>query len=114
MSSSIVRYVNPWKFRREQEGQRLQTLRQRDGDDCRRCRRPMRFDLPSGHDLGPKIEQVMSGAKEALDNLCLTHRRCIGEGADHTAEVRERIRRKNEADLLSRSRKRRAGSAAAA
>ena len=73
----------------------------------------MRFDLPSGHDLGPKIEQVRSRAKEALDNLCLTHRRCIGEAADHTVEVRERIRRKNEADLLSRSRKRRAGGAAA-
>ena len=101
MSSVIVKFVIPWKFRREQRAQRLQALRHRDGDDCRRCRRPMRFDLPSGHDLGPKVEQILSGSAEALDNLCLTHRRCISEGADHTVEVKERIRRRAEADLLS-------------
>jgi hypothetical protein len=107
MSSAIVKFVNPWKFRREQQAQRLQSLRQRDGDDCRRCRRPMRFDLPDGHDLGPKVEQILSGTAEALENLCLTHRRCISEGFDHTVEVKERIRRRAEADLLSNSRKRR-------
>lgn len=108
MSSSIVRYVNPWKFRREQEGQRLQTLRQRDGDDCRRCRRPMRFDLPAGHDLGPRIETIVpaaSGAAPALDNQCLCHGRCNGVGADNTVEVLERIRRQNEADLFANARK---------
>ena len=64
----------------------------------------MRFDLPGGHDLGPKVEPIMSGTTraEALDNLCLTHRRCIAEGADHTVEVTERIRRRNEAALLPR------------
>jgi hypothetical protein len=107
MSSVIVKFVNPWKFRRDQEAQRLQALRHRDGDDCRRCRRPMRFDLPSGHDLGPKVEQILSGTAEAIDNLCLTHRRCISEGADHTVEVKERIRRRAEADLLSGSRRKR-------
>jgi hypothetical protein len=107
MSSVIVKFVNPWKFRRDQEAQRLQALRHRDGDDCRRCRRPMRFDLPSGHDLGPKVEQILSGTADAIDNLCLTHRRCISEGADHTVEVKERIRRRAEADLLSGSRRKR-------
>ena len=115
MSRTIItRYAAPWKFRREQEERRRQALRQRDGDECRRCRRPMRFDLPGGHDLGPKVEPIMSGTTraEALDNLCLTHRRCIAEGADHTVEVTERIRRRNEAALLPRSRKRRVASAA--
>ncbi len=113
MSSVIVKFVNPWKFRRDQAEQRLRALRQRDGDDCRRCRRPMRFDLPGGHDLGPKIEQVLSGSADALDNLCLTHLRCISEPADQTLEVKERIRRRAEAELLSSSRrKRRAGRAA--
>lgn len=111
MSSVIVKFVNPWKFRREQEAQRLRALRQRDGDDCRRCRRPMRFDLPSGHDLGPKVEQILSGTAEALDNLCLTHRRCISESADQTVEVKERIRRRAEADLLSGSRRKRRAAA---
>jgi hypothetical protein len=49
----------------------------------------------------------LSGTADALENLCLTHRRCISEGFDHTVEVKERIRRRAEADLLSNSRKRR-------
>jgi hypothetical protein len=107
--TTIAKYLNPWKFRREQERQRLQALRKRDGDDCRRCRRPMRFDLPPGHDMCPKVEAVVSAPTdpEQLDNLCLCHRRCNAESADYTAEVKERIRRKAEADLLSKSRKRR-------
>lgn len=110
MSRSIlVKYLAPWKYKREQEQSRLAALRSRDGDACRRCRRPLRFDLTDGHDLGPKIEAIApspAGEEPALENLCLTHRRCNAERADFTAEVKERIRRKNEADLLSRSRKR--------
>src|SRR5438045_6294006 len=105
MSRSIIaKYVTPWKYKREQERKRLQSLRQRDGDDCRRCRRPLRFDLTDGHDLGAKIEWVVpeaAGGAPALENFCLTHRRCHSDAADYTAEVRERIRRKAEAELLA-------------
>ncbi len=115
MSSSVIgRYLNPWKFKRAQEEQqRLQALRQRDGDDCRRCRRSMRFDLPPGYDLGPKVESIAAadGKPQALDQLCLCHRRCNAETADNTDEVKERIRRKAEAELLSRSRKRKSKAA---
>lgn len=115
MSRSIIaRYVTPWKYRRQQEQQRLAALRQRDGDSCRRCRRTMRFDLPDGHDLGARIERiapVAEGEPAALDDFCLTHRRCHAEAADHTAEVQERVRRKAEAELLSRSRKRKSKAA---
>jgi hypothetical protein len=104
----ILQYVNPWKFRREQEARRVQALRSRDGDACRRCRRPLRFDLPAGHDQSATIEQILPQSapdgSAALDSLCLTHRRCNQAGADHTVEVTERMRRKNEAELLSRSR----------
>ena len=103
----IVKYVNPWKFKREQNAERLRTLRGRDGDSCTRCRRPMRFDLPDGHDQGATIEQILpkaAGGSLALDNLCLTHRRCNAAEVDHTTVIMERIRRKNEAALLSRSR----------
>ena len=59
--ASLTRYLNPWKFKREQEElQRLANLRTRDGDHCRRCRRPMRFDLPAGHDHAPKTEQLVA------------------------------------------------------
>jgi len=107
---TIVRYLNPWKFKREQEQlQRLTELRLRDGDECRRCRRPLRFDLPEGHDSGPKIEQVLPtppDAEPSLDNLVLCHRRCTAEAADNTREVTERVRRKNEAELFASSRRR--------
>jgi hypothetical protein len=101
MSQSVIaRYLNPWKFKREQEDlQRVVELRQRDGDDCRRCRRPMRFDL-AGHDLAPKIENIHSGEQ------CLTHVCCNARGADNTAEVTARVRRKNEAELFANSRRR--------
>jgi hypothetical protein len=106
----IVKYVNPWKFRREQNQQRLRTLRQRDGENCSRCRRPLRFDLPDGHDLGPKIEELVTtsaGENESLDNLCLTHGRCNAKDSHDTAEVKERVRLKNEAALFVKARSRR-------
>ena len=107
-TASIVRFVNPWKFKREQEElARVQALRARDGDGCRRCRRPVRFDLTSGHDMGPRIETIGEAAEGSLEHLVLTHRRCNGEGADHTREVQERVRRKNEAELFANARSRR-------
>ena len=107
-SASIIRFVNPWKFKREQEElARVQALRSRDGDACRRCRRSVRFELTSGHDMGPRIETIGEGPGDSLDNLCLTHRRCNGESADHTREVKERVRRKNEAELFANARSRR-------
>jgi len=105
MSSSIARFVSPLKYRREQaEAARVRLLRQRDGDECRRCRRPMRFDLPAGHDHGACVQPIQFGfdADSAdFENLCLTHRRCNAAQADNTAEVTERIRRKQEAASAS-------------
>ena len=109
MSQSILtKYVTPWKYKRARaEAERVRSLRVRDGDQCARCRRPMRFDLPAGHDQGARIEEVMPGAAdESLDNLRLTPRRCNASGVDHTGEVTERMRRKNEAELFSKKKKR--------
>lgn len=104
--SFIARYVSPWALRKDKKlQQRVAALRQRDGDSCRRCRRPIRFDLPRGHDKGPKVERIFPGdtGDELIQNLCLCHGRCNAAGADNTDEVTERIRRKSEAELLSRS-----------
>jgi hypothetical protein len=110
MSSSIARFVSPWKYRREQaEAAQVRSLRQRDGDDCRRCRRPMRFDLPAGHDQGACVQPIqfeVMAEGATFENLCLTHRRCNAANADNTAEVTDRIRRKQEAELFSKARKR--------
>jgi len=107
----IARYVTPWKYQRERrEAERVRALKVRDGEACARCRRPIRFDLPAGHDQGVRIEEIVpaaaAGAEPDLSSLRLTHRRCNASGVDHTDEVTERIRRKNEAELFARSKKR--------
>jgi hypothetical protein len=106
---SIVRYLIPWKLNREEQQQRrIAELRQRDGENCARCRRPLRFDLPDGHDQGAKVEPIVpNGRHGSIDNHRLCHGRCNAPGLDHTDEVTARIRRKAEAELLSKSRKRR-------
>lgn len=115
-SNSISRFVNPWKYRREQElAQRVAELRSRDGEDCRRCRRPLRFDLSNGNDQAPKIEPLRPGAdvgEAAISQLILCHFRCHAGMVDHTPEVVERMRRKNEAALFETSRKQRRASRA--
>ena len=107
--SFIATYVSPWVLGRDKQlQQKLAALRERDGDNCRRCRRPIRFDLPRGHDKGPQIERIApdsASEPRRIDNLCLTHGRCNAAGADNTDEVTERIRRKNEAALLSKPRR---------
>jgi len=107
----IARYVTPWKYQRERrDAERVRALKVRDGEACARCRRPIRFDLPAGHDQGVRIEEIVpaaaAGAEPDLSSLRLTHRRCNASGVDHTDEVTERIRRKNEAELFARSKKR--------
>lgn len=108
---TIAKYVTPWKYKRERElQQRIAELRARDGDNCLRCRRPIRFDLPAGHDKGPKIEPLPTGAPEqddAIESLCLCHGRCNADAGDNTVEVTERLRRKNEAELFAKSQRKR-------
>ena len=107
--SFLAKYVSPWTLRRDREQQqRIAAIRQRDGEDCRRCRRPIRFDLPDGHDKGPRVLSIESnapGEPQPLEALCLCHVRCNSAGADNTDEVTERMRRKSEAALLPKSRK---------
>jgi hypothetical protein len=106
-SSAILRFLTPW-LRRRREAERVAALRSRDGEQCARCRRALRFDLPTGHDQAPRIEAIAAdGDLHALDNLRLTHRRCAPPGINHTDEVAERVRRKSEAALLARPRRRR-------
>jgi hypothetical protein len=107
---SLSRFVNPWKYRREERQRQIDALRQRDGDTCRRCRRPIRFELPAGHDLGARIEEMQrgtSGAADALASLCLTHGRCNAAGQDHTHIVSERLRPAREAELFVKARNKR-------
>ena len=106
--SSLARYLNPWKHRREEHERKVAELRQRDGDNCTRCRRPVRFDFPAGHDLGAKIEPMgASSVADTTEHSCLTHTRCNAQAGDNTAEVQERVRRKSEAALFNEARTKR-------
>ena len=91
----FAKYLNPWMFEREKKRQRFEQLRQRDGDKCWRCRRPMRFDLPRGHDQAPTLEHILArskGGTSALDNLCLCHGRCNRLLANNHPAVKQRMR----------------------
>ena len=110
LHESLARLLTPWTLSAKRAPHRLDQLRSRDGDTCRRCRRPMRFDLPSGHDQAPRIEQLQPGpaaAPIALDELFLCHVRCHAGMTDHTAQVAERVRRKAEAELFAKPKRRR-------
>ena len=106
-SASIIRFLNPRKYRRDREAERVRAIKLRDGDKCARCRRPLRFDLPLTHDLAAIVEPAVANPAN-LDSHHLCHRRCNPSGVDHTGEVTERVRRKSEAALFSKKRKRRA------
>jgi hypothetical protein len=103
MSSSIARLLNPWKARREDLRRQVDEVRKRDGDTCRRCRRPMRFDLPQGHDSAPALIQL--GEASHLDSFCLCHTRCNAEAVDNTVEVQERLKLRAEAQAAAAARK---------
>ena len=100
----MLRYFNPWTYHRQRQAERVRALRARDGDACARCRRPMRFDLPAGHDQGAAVLHVGPGA----DDVRLAHGRCNPFGVNHTDEVLYRARLKNEAALFTRSKASRA------
>ena len=110
--TSIALYLTPWKLRREREAAQVRALRGRDGDSCARCRRQLNFDLPRGHDLGVAIEWIVPDSAKTLNNFRLTHRRCSPSGVNHTDEVTERMRRKNEAELFAKAKPKRKRKAA--
>lgn len=104
MSSPIVKLLNPWRARREEMQRRVDELRKRDGDTCRRCRRPMQFDLPSGNDSAPALIDLGDGSG-AVDDLCLCHTRCNAETVDNTVEVQERMKLRLETEAAAQRRK---------
>ena len=108
MASTLLKYLRPWRLKRDRAAERLAALRARDGGNCARCRRPIRFDRPPGHDMAPRIETLVSShGITAMENLCLTHGRCNAQGQDPTQAVNDRLRLTREADLLSKRRSKR-------
>ena len=107
----MARFTIPGMFKRDKQRLRFAELRRRDGDNCRRCRRPLRFDLPPGHDQAPIFQPMGPPSKGAgpVDHLCLCHVRCNGKTVDNTEEVQERMRRKAEEAAAPAPKRRAAG-----
>jgi hypothetical protein len=88
--SFIATYVSPWVLGRDKQlQQKLAALRERDGDNCRRCRRPIRFDLPRGHDwsetvwvtdIWPRGRSKRIGRRAAADRQSLPDPRPVQRG----------------------------------
>jgi hypothetical protein len=101
---ALARIRDLWLMRRAETQRRVEALRQRDGDNCRRCRRPLRFDLPSGHDQAPRLEPIAPHGNPArrIDDWCLCHARCNAETRDNTLEVLERRKLREQAATPTR------------
>ena len=90
-----AKYLNPWMFAREAKRARVQALRDRDGDTCWRCHRPMRFGSPFNCGKSATIEHKLPkslGGTGQLDNLVLCHVGCNRHLGANPAEQKERMR----------------------
>ena len=96
MGSAKRRWSVPWWIARHRKKKvRLAALRARDGDDCWRCGRPMRFEGPPNRGRAATIEHLRprsQGGTGALDNLRLCHVGCNRHLGAHPPEQKERMR----------------------
>ncbi len=87
-------FLPGWVHRRLRK-RRIAALRTRDGGDCWRCNRPMRFEGPPNCGKAATIEHVLprsKGGGNDLANLRLCHVGCNRHLADHAPEQKERMR----------------------
>jgi 5-methylcytosine-specific restriction endonuclease McrA len=83
-----------WVFRRARR-KRIAALRARDGDNCWRCNRPMRFGAPFNRGKAATVEHVLAralGGTDDLGNLRLCHIGCNRHLGTAPPEQKERMR----------------------
>ena len=88
-------FLPGWVHKRLNRHRKFARVRRRDGDDCWRCGRPMRFEGPPNCGKAATIEHVQPlsrGGSWALDNLRLCHVGCNRHLGDRTPEEKERMR----------------------
>ena len=94
MAKAPLWFLPGWAHRRLRK-RRLAALRARDGDNCWRCRKPMRFEGPPNCGKAATIEHILprsKGGGDELANLCLCHPGCNRHLADHSPAQKERMR----------------------
>ena len=88
-------FLPGWVHRLVRKKKLIAALRARDGDDCWRCNRPMRFEGVPNRGKAATIEHVLSRSKGGGDdpgNLRLCHVGCNRHLADHAPDQKERMR----------------------
>lgn len=88
-------FLPGWAHKLVKKKRRFAAIRARDGDDCWRCHRPMRFEGPPNCGKAATIEHITprsKGGTDDLDNLRLCHVGCNRHLADHPPEQKERMR----------------------
>ena len=91
----IVKYLNPWMFKREKERQRFAKVREKNGDNCWRCHHPMNFSEPRNKRRSATVKHLLaraSGETSRLDNLVLCHSGCNQHLAANSPEQKVRMR----------------------
>ena len=92
---NIAKYLNPWMFRREKKRQKIQELRERDGENCWRCHQPMNFDAPPNSKRAPTIEHLeakANGGTNKSENVVLCHPGCNRHLGVNTLDQKRRMR----------------------
>ena len=70
-------------------------MRARDGDNCWRCHKPMRFGAPFNVGKAATVEHLLAlanGGTWALDNLRLCHQGCNKFLGTYSPDQKERMR----------------------
>lgn len=98
MAKKSAKRFLPWWIRRSLEQRACKAaVRQRDGDNCWRCHRPMRFGPPFNCGKGASVEHLeplSQGGTWALGNLVLCHVGCNRHLGANTPEQKKRMRLK--------------------
>ena len=95
MAKARPNWFLPGWVHRHRRRKLLKALRARDGDQCWRCNRPMRFEGEPNCGKAATIEHYLPKAKGGTDdlaNLRLCHVGCNRHLADHAPAQKERMR----------------------
>ncbi|WP_416222260.1 HNH endonuclease [Sphingomonas sp. LY160] len=100
---SIVKYLNPWMFKRECREKRVQALRQAYGENCWQCGHPMTFSKMPLARRGATIEHLQArsaGGTSEWKNIRLCHKGCNKHLGCQPPEQKVRMRLKLARDVV--------------
>jgi hypothetical protein len=92
---NLKRFLPWWMKKHLKKRAKIAEIRQRDGDNCWRCHRPMRFGPPYNVGKSATVELKLPKALDgtsALENIVLCHVGCNRHLGANTPEQKQRMR----------------------